>query len=98
MLLYYQLNYFVLFKCHADINSQLEERLPTREHHVNQVKTKELDVLVIGGGATGAGCAVDAASRGEATKFYISAQLINSQCYIVVSFCHSLCSKGVCLR
>ena len=40
------------------------ERLPPRESHVNQVRAKELDVLVIGGGATGAGCTVDAASRG----------------------------------
>ena len=31
------------------------------------MKTHEFDVLVIGGGATGAGCALDATTRGLST-------------------------------
>jgi glycerol-3-phosphate dehydrogenase len=42
--------------------------LPTREQQVEAMsKMPEYDVLVIGGGATGAGVAVDAASRGLST-------------------------------
>lgn len=47
-----------------DINAHLAERLPSRDHHVKAMQENELDVLVIGGGATGAGCALDAVSRG----------------------------------
>ncbi len=36
-----------------------------REKHVEALKTEEFDLLVIGGGATGAGVALDAASRGH---------------------------------
>lgn len=35
-----------------------------REKAITALKTKELDVLVIGGGIVGAGCALDAATRG----------------------------------
>lgn len=43
-------------------------QLPSREEQVELLaKTPEYDVLIIGGGATGAGCAVDAASRGLKT-------------------------------
>src|SRR4051812_23362306 len=35
-----------------------------READIQKLKTKALDVLVIGGGATGSGVALDAASRG----------------------------------
>lgn len=40
-------------------------KLPTREDLLSKLsKTDQFDVLVIGGGATGTGCAVDAATRG----------------------------------
>lgn len=40
-------------------------RLPSREDLLSKLsKTDQFDVLVIGGGATGTGCAVDAATRG----------------------------------
>lgn len=42
----------------------LEWRPPTRNSLLSDLKAKEFDLLVIGGGATGAGCALDAASRG----------------------------------
>lgn len=41
--------------------------LPSRSVHTNSLKyTPEFDVLVIGGGATGCGVALDAVTRGEA--------------------------------
>ena len=38
-----------------------------REEHIEALKTQSFDLLVIGGGATGAGVALDAASRGLKT-------------------------------
>lgn len=39
----------------------------TRAEHLDRLATEHFDVLVIGGGVTGAGCALDAASRGLKT-------------------------------
>lgn len=41
--------------------------VPSREDHLTALKGEEFDVLVIGGGAVGCGCAVDAACRGLKT-------------------------------
>ncbi|KAH9495577.1 glycerol-3-phosphate dehydrogenase [Bulinus truncatus] len=41
--------------------------LPTREELIKGIKCQELDVLVIGGGATGLGVALDATTRGLKT-------------------------------
>lgn len=38
--------------------------LPSRQQQLQSLREREFDVLVVGGGATGAGCALDAASRG----------------------------------
>ncbi|DAZ92797.1 TPA: hypothetical protein N0F65_011770 [Lagenidium giganteum] len=38
--------------------------LPSREAQLERLKKEQFDVLIIGGGATGAGCALDAATRG----------------------------------
>ncbi|KAK9832160.1 hypothetical protein WJX74_001006 [Apatococcus lobatus] len=50
------------------VKLQLAETMPARSEFVKQLQggtaEKPFDVLIIGGGATGAGCAVDAASRG----------------------------------
>lgn len=70
-----------LQRCVEEINSHLSERLPSRDHHVEAVRSKELDVLVIGGGATGAGCAVDAASRG--TRIHL--RLTYSFCWLLLN-------------
>uniref|UniRef100_A0ABM0MC48 Glycerol-3-phosphate dehydrogenase n=1 Tax=Saccoglossus kowalevskii TaxID=10224 RepID=A0ABM0MC48_SACKO len=43
------------------------EPLPSREKQMKSLKETEFDVLVIGGGATGCGVALDAASRGLKT-------------------------------
>ena len=41
--------------------------LPTREDQIKALKSQKepYDVLIIGGGATGAGCALDACTRGN---------------------------------
>lgn len=39
-------------------------KAPSREQLIQQSKEKEFDLLVVGGGATGTGTAVDAATRG----------------------------------
>ncbi|OCT63487.1 uncharacterized protein LOC495948 isoform X2 [Xenopus laevis] len=50
------------------IKSFAQNELPSREAQLLTLqKTKEFDVLVIGGGATGCGCALDAVSRGLKT-------------------------------
>ena len=41
------------------------EPLPSRADQTKALKTKEFDVLVVGGGATGCGVALDAVSRGK---------------------------------
>ena len=41
--------------------------MPTRQEQLQKLKDVEFDVLVIGGGATGSGCALDAATRGLKT-------------------------------
>lgn len=43
------------------------EKLPTRKEHIAALQKEEFDVLVIGGGVTGAGCALDAVTRGLKT-------------------------------
>ena len=39
-------------------------RLPTREQQLTALRNKSFDILVVGGGATGCGVALDAVSRG----------------------------------
>ncbi|XP_023288384.1 glycerol-3-phosphate dehydrogenase, mitochondrial [Orussus abietinus] len=41
--------------------------LPSREEQVKTLKSNDYDVLIIGGGATGSGCALDACTRGLKT-------------------------------
>ena len=47
-----------------DYSAAEKAALPTRTYAVNHLKETTFDVLVIGGGITGAGIALDAASRG----------------------------------
>lgn len=48
-------------------NGQLVEPLPSRAQQLSKLRGsaphRPFDLLIIGGGATGAGCAVDAATR-----------------------------------
>jgi glycerol-3-phosphate dehydrogenase len=50
-----------------NINIRVKSVLPTRKDQIQRLKDDEFDVLVIGGGATGSGCALDAATRGLTT-------------------------------
>lgn len=44
----------------------IKHNFPTREEQILALQTTpEFDVLVIGGGATGCGCALDAVTRGK---------------------------------
>ncbi|PAA68923.1 hypothetical protein BOX15_Mlig032855g1, partial [Macrostomum lignano] len=45
----------------------MDAKLPTRQEQLDSLSTEEFDVLIIGGGATGCGCALDAVSRGLRT-------------------------------
>ncbi|VDL65742.1 unnamed protein product [Nippostrongylus brasiliensis] len=50
----------------AELNRRPPSALPSRKEIVDSLKAgEEYDVLVIGGGATGAGVALDAQTRGE---------------------------------
>lgn len=46
---------------------KLAERLPTRQQQLDSLDQEAFDVLIIGGGATGAGCVLDAQTRGLKT-------------------------------
>lgn len=39
--------------------------LPSRNEQLKALQTEAFDVLIIGGGATGTGCALDSVSRGN---------------------------------
>ncbi|XP_001599125.1 glycerol-3-phosphate dehydrogenase, mitochondrial isoform X1 [Nasonia vitripennis] len=53
---------------HAEKARPKRRQLPTREDQVKALKSGDTyDVLIIGGGATGAGCALDACTRGLKT-------------------------------
>ncbi|KAK6727353.1 hypothetical protein RB195_005195 [Necator americanus] len=52
----------------ADLNKRPSTALPSRKEIIESLKTnEEFDVLIIGGGATGAGVALDAQTRGLKT-------------------------------
>ena len=45
--------------------------LPPREDQIKSLQTEdEFDVLIIGGGATGAGCALDSVTRGIKQPYF----------------------------
>lgn len=53
---------------HALQNKPRAKRhLPPRNDQIKSLQTESFDVLIIGGGATGAGCALDATTRGLKT-------------------------------
>lgn len=49
------------------LNVRPSAPLPSREQQIQALKETDYDVLVIGGGATGSGCALDAVTRGLKT-------------------------------
>ncbi|KAH8399025.1 hypothetical protein KR215_001053, partial [Drosophila sulfurigaster] len=46
---------------------QMKRELPTRSMNLEALRRTEYDILIIGGGAVGAGCALDSATRGLKT-------------------------------
>lgn len=42
-----------------------KRQLPTRDEQIKSLQTESFDVLIIGGGASGSGCALDAVTRGN---------------------------------
>ncbi|KAG0711285.1 Glycerol-3-phosphate dehydrogenase, mitochondrial [Chionoecetes opilio] len=50
-----------------NLNVRPTKPLPTRDQQLKSLTSEYFDVLIIGGGATGSGCALDAASRGLKT-------------------------------
>jgi glycerol-3-phosphate dehydrogenase len=69
---YARQRYFVVLQCLTlSSSSEAEEKpekrkVPPREQMKTDLKSKEYDLLIIGGGASGAGVAVDAVTRGNA--------------------------------
>ncbi|XP_075212783.1 glycerophosphate oxidase 1 isoform X2 [Lycorma delicatula] len=47
--------------------SKAKRHLPTRDDQIKSLKSESFDILIIGGGASGAGCALDAVTRGLKT-------------------------------
>ncbi|XP_011698622.1 PREDICTED: glycerol-3-phosphate dehydrogenase, mitochondrial isoform X1 [Wasmannia auropunctata] len=65
-------SYFLLSDTtvHAEVKGKPRpprRTLPTREDQLKTLKSQDYDVLIVGGGATGAGCALDACTRGLKT-------------------------------
>ncbi|XP_050308415.1 glycerol-3-phosphate dehydrogenase, mitochondrial isoform X1 [Anthonomus grandis grandis] len=48
-------------------SQRLKRPLPTRNEQIKSLQTDKFDIIVVGGGATGAGCALDAVTRGLKT-------------------------------
>ncbi|KAJ7422910.1 Glycerol-3-phosphate dehydrogenase, mitochondrial [Willisornis vidua] len=64
----YRNKHGALVQVEAAEDVPVKNHLPTREQQILALQTTtEFDVLVIGGGATGCGCALDAATRGLKT-------------------------------
>lgn len=54
----------------AELKVPFADELPSRQAQLAALKnTEEFDVLVVGGGATGAGCALDAVTRSKLTVY-----------------------------
>jgi len=53
-----------LSKVPAELKIQYDYKLKTRDEHLKEMAQNEFDLLIVGGGANGAGVALEAASRG----------------------------------
>lgn len=53
-----------LSKVPAELKIQYDYKLKTRDEHLKEMAQNDFDLLIVGGGANGAGVALEAASRG----------------------------------
>lgn len=68
----------------AELKVPFADELPSRQAQLATLKnTEEFDVLVVGGGATGAGCALDAVTRSKLTvnRPYLLSPVSHLGCY-----------------
>ena len=82
----YSVGYLTTFQKQQDrwkvsehlLSQSYDSPLPTRATLLDQLQDGEHDILIVGGGATGCGIALDAASRGDVTfkKNWVSFHLI----------------------
>lgn len=49
----------------APTERRAKRQLPTRDEQIKSLQTENFDVLIIGGGASGSGCALDSVTRGK---------------------------------
>ncbi|CAB4065768.1 glpA [Lepeophtheirus salmonis] len=56
-----------ILKVNQSKNRRPKQKLVSRSENIASLKNKEYDVLIIGGGVTGSGCALDSITRGLST-------------------------------
>lgn len=77
---FYVINYYSIIQEFQSVQAEgvkktgRKRTLPPRNTQIQSLKSESFDVLIIGGGATGAGCAIDSVTRGKIYfyKFYIN--------------------------
>jgi len=64
-LIYFSLKQLQTVQAEAGKKTGRLRTLPPRSTQIQSLHSEEFDVLIIGGGATGAGCAIDSVTRGK---------------------------------
>lgn len=68
---------------------RVKRKLPPRSEQVKTLQSgEEYDVIIIGGGATGAGCALDAITRGKHKAWCLFFGPIDLTQFSII-FCHA---------
>ena len=60
------------------------KQLPTRNEQLKSLQENDFDVLVIGGGATGVGCALDSVTRGKYLSYIPNDYL--TLCHFIIEY------------
>uniref|UniRef100_A0A1Y1K9L9 Glycerol-3-phosphate dehydrogenase n=1 Tax=Photinus pyralis TaxID=7054 RepID=A0A1Y1K9L9_PHOPY len=58
---------WAIVKAQESVPQKVKRTLPTRDDQIRSLQTDSFDIVIVGGGATGAGCALDAVTRGLKT-------------------------------
>uniref|UniRef100_A0A1Y1KHC7 Glycerol-3-phosphate dehydrogenase n=2 Tax=Photinus pyralis TaxID=7054 RepID=A0A1Y1KHC7_PHOPY len=58
---------WAIVKAQESVPRKVKRTLPTRDDQIRSLQTDSFDIVIVGGGATGAGCALDAVTRGLKT-------------------------------